>query len=172
MPRSTPNDRLVLARDTLILFKIFRIILIVLPWVLLFLTVKPLEANAPITNEITDSSDGVLISNSPIPTKQKVFNTTTGNCEQYRHLVEQYDWDTDLMLEIMRLESSCKSFAVGDTTPIRGVLAPSCGLLQIRTLKGRPDCETLKDPATNIEWGYKIYTTQGYNAWTVYRNMR
>lgn len=72
------------------------------------------------------------------------------------------------MMAIMQAESGCTPTAVGDNYPIAGLLAPSCGLLQIRTLEGRPDCESLKDPATNIEWAYKIYTGQSYNAWSVY----
>lgn len=90
-------------------------------------------------------------------------------CLVYRSLLDIYDWDVDLMTAIMKAESGCKPDVVGDNYPIAGVYAPSCGLLQIRTLAGRPSCEILKDPKTNIEWAYKIFKSQGYNAWTVYQ---
>lgn len=90
-------------------------------------------------------------------------------CENYRELVSQYDWNVSVMLQIMKAESSCNPSSVGDNYPIRGLLAPSCGLFQIRTLSSRPSCEALKDPATNIAWAYRIYQGQGYPAWTVCR---
>jgi len=71
------------------------------------------------------------------------------------------------MMNAMQLESTCNTNAVGDDRVIAGVYAPSCGLLQIRTLAGRPDCESLKDPATNIATAYQIWLSQGYMAWSV-----
>lgn len=99
-----------------------------------------------------------------------------GGCEQYRALISRYDWDVRLMMAIMEGEStthgakkvSCDKDAVGDNFVIAGVLAPSCGLFQVRTLSGRPPCEALKDPETNVAAAYRIYKSQGLNAWTVY----
>lgn len=88
-------------------------------------------------------------------------------CEKYRYLVEKYDWSVDTMMYAMEKESSCDTNAIGDDYVIAGLHAPSCGLLMIRTLSGRPDCETLKDPATNVQWAYNIWQSQGYRAWTV-----
>lgn len=99
-----------------------------------------------------------------------------GGCEQYRPLLSKYNWNVEVMLRVMDAESGCTSAAVGDRSisfwsvernRLEGV---SCGLVQVRVLAGRPDCETLKDPATNIDWAYKIYTGQGYNAWSVCTN--
>lgn len=68
-------------------------------------------------------------------------------------------------------ESGCNSDAVGDNYPINGLLAPSCGLYQIRTLQGRPTCEQLHDPAINIEWAYKISNGgSNWNPWSVFTN--
>lgn len=72
------------------------------------------------------------------------------------------------MMAIMEAESGCISGKIGDNYPINGLLAPSCGLLQVRTLEGRPSCDQLKDPHTNIEWAHKIYTGQGLRAWSVF----
>ena len=68
----------------------------------------------------------------------------------------------------MKGESGCNPAAVGDNYPIAGVLAPSCGLLQVRTIDpARGTCEQLKDPAYNIAAAYKIWQGQGYRSWTV-----
>jgi len=90
-------------------------------------------------------------------------------CEHYRALVSQYDWNVEVALQVMRYESGCNPNAVGDQRVIGGIYAPSCGLMQIRTLQGRPDCETLKDPATNLEWAYKLYQGSGWKPWSVCR---
>lgn len=94
-------------------------------------------------------------------------NVPYGGCETFRPLVEQYDWNVETMMYAMQKESSCNPHAVGDNYVIAGVYAPSCGLLQVRTLAGRPDCESLKDPATNIATAYAIWRSQGYMAWSV-----
>jgi len=91
----------------------------------------------------------------------------TASCEEFRPIFEKYPWDVEYMLYICKLESGGNVNAVGDLHPINGLLAPSCGLMQIRTLSGRPSCEELKDPEINIEWAWIIYQKQGYRAWSV-----
>lgn len=101
------------------------------------------------------------------PTQEKPKQT---GCEAHRSEIAKYDWNVNLMMAIMKAESGCRANAVGDNYPIRGLHAPSCGLMQIRSLSGRPSCEALKDPATNIAWAYRIYQGQGLKAWSVYTN--
>jgi hypothetical protein len=91
-------------------------------------------------------------------------------CADYRHLVDQYDWDKRIAAAVMKAESNCNTEAVGDTWVIGGIYAPSCGLMQIRTLSGRPDCETLKNASVNLEWAYKLYKANGWQPWSVYKN--
>jgi len=91
----------------------------------------------------------------------------SSGCESYRNLIAQYDWNVETMMRAMRLESGCNPNAVGDQYVIGGVYAPSCGLLQVRTLPGRPSCDQLKDPAFNIATAYNIWKGQGYRAWSV-----
>lgn len=94
-------------------------------------------------------------------------------CEPIFRLIEQKNWNVQIAKAIMQAESGCNTNAVGDTHPINGLLAYSCGVYQIRTLKGRPSCEQLKDPATNIEWAYKISNGgSNWRAWSVYTNGR
>jgi len=105
------------------------------------------------------------------PEVEVVKINTIPECNQYRNLVEKYDWDTELVMKIMELESSCNQNAVGDghLTFAKGTKGMSCGLMQVRVLEGRPDCETLKDPQTNLNWAYKIYSEKkSYTPWSVY----
>jgi hypothetical protein len=103
----------------------------------------------------------------PQPVAVAAPQPRAGGCEQYRVLLQQYaGWNVDTMLYAMQKESGCNPHAVGDNYPIAGVHAPSCGLLQVRTLAGRPSCEALKDPATNVAAAYSIWKEQGYRAWS------
>lgn len=90
-------------------------------------------------------------------------------CEHYVAEVTKYAWNASVMVRVMSAESGCNPQAVGDNYPIRGLHAPSCGLFQVRTLAGRPSCEELKNPITNIQWAWRIYQSQGYSAWSVCR---
>ncbi|MFE7720117.1 hypothetical protein ACFU44_13870 [Nocardia rhizosphaerihabitans] len=78
------------------------------------------------------------------------------------------------MLAIMQAESSCNPDAIGDATlTFQGegrTEGMSCGLLQIRVLRGRPSCDVLRDVTTNVDWAYRIYKSQGYQAWSTWSN--
>lgn len=106
---------------------------------------------------------------------QPVKPLATG-CEKWRPLVEKYGWDIRTAMAVMQAESRCDINAVGDTWEIGGITAPSCGLFQVRTLKGRPSCEELKDPGTNVEWAYRLYVASKdrgndpWYPWSVYNN--
>lgn len=90
-------------------------------------------------------------------------------CEHYVAEVQKYAWNVSVAVNVMRAESGCNPTAIGDNYPINGLHAASCGLYQVRTLTGRPDCETLKNPATNIQWAWRVYQSQGWSAWSVCR---
>ena len=84
-------------------------------------------------------------------------------------LVYDYDWDTRVAFGVCMGESGGNSQAIGDNYPINGLLAPSCGLMQIRTLSGRPTCEELLDPKTNMDWAYRISNNgASFTPWTAY----
>lgn len=118
--------------------------------------------------ETIEKIDKVVIE-APKPVSEAI-NSSGHSCEQYRHIFSKYDWNVNQMMAIAMAESSCNTNAKGDDRVIGGLHAPSCGLTQVRTLKGRPTCEALKDPATNIEWAYKIYKGQGLKAWSMFNN--
>ena len=77
----------------------------------------------------------------------------------------------NVVVAIAKAESNCDGTKVGDNYPINGLHAVSCGYLQIRTLKGRPNCEALKHLATNIAWAYRISNNgTNFKPWSVYLN--
>lgn len=92
-------------------------------------------------------------------------------CELYRNLIAKYDWNVPTMMAIMQAESSCRPNSTGDTTLAYQKddrsYGYSNGLLQVRILPGREHCDT-HDPAINIQCGYNVYRSQGYEAWSVY----
>lgn len=124
---------------------------------------KPTER--PVTQPEAKKEVEVLEPAQPGPAPQPQPHPV--GCENYRHLISQYSWNVNTAINICQAESGGNPRAQGDNYPIRGLLAPSCGLFQVRTLAGRPTCEELKDPATNIAWAYRIYLGQGYQAWSV-----
>lgn len=108
--------------------------------------------------------DKPKVEQKPAVTAQPLSNPV--GCEHYRAELAKYSWDVQTMMYAMQKESSCNPNAVGDNYAINGLHAVSCGLLQVRTLAGRPSCQELKDPVTNIAWSYKIWQSQGYRAWS------
>lgn len=106
----------------------------------------------------------------PVQTPPEPKPVRTTGCGAYAHLLAKYNWNQRVMAQVMQAESGCNPNAIGDTRTINGIYAPSCGLFQVRTLKGRPSCAELQDPATNIAWAYRIYQGQGMSAWSVCSN--
>lgn len=88
----------------------------------------------------------------------------TGNVEQWRSLVSQYNWNVDTVLAIMRCESGGNPNAVGD----RSTAYASYGLMQVRALPGRPSPEWLLVPENNIAYAYQLYASSGFRPWTCY----
>jgi hypothetical protein len=107
---------------------------------------------------------------APAPAVEPQPVTHPVGCEHYRQLLADHGLPVELFMRIAFAESGCNPYAIGDTWAINGLYAPSCGLFQIRTLEGRPSCEELHDPATNIAWAKRIYLSQGLSAWSVCTN--
>ena len=90
-------------------------------------------------------------------------------CANYAHIIAKYNWNQRIASAVMKAESGCNPNAIGDNRVIGGIYAPSCGLMQIRTLKSRPSCSQLQNPETNIAWAYKLYASSGWSPWSVCR---
>ena len=70
------------------------------------------------------------------------------------------------MLAIMAAESGCDPSAVNKANSDGST---DTGLMQINSIHGI-DPETLMNPTENIRAAYRIYQSQGINAWSVYSN--
>ncbi len=70
------------------------------------------------------------------------------------------------MVKIADCESNFNSTVINYSTTTKDY---SVGILQINLYgdlaKERPSEEELKDPVKNIEYGYNLWKSQGYNAW-------
>ena len=144
------------------------------------LTAEGVANAAPINNSTTEVPTETVqtvtevvqetVNVAPTPIPEPVVEperTHPQGCENYRQLVSQYEWNVDVALNVMRAESGCNPYAIGDNRVIGGIFAPSCGLFQIRTLQGRPSCEQLQNPTTNVEWAIKLYRASGWKPWSV-----
>lgn len=89
---------------------------------------------------------------------------------------EVFAEEAEIAIAIAKSESGLRADAVGDI-PIQfvhegKVMGHSCGLFQIRVLPGRPNCEELKDPDTNVKYAKKLQEKYGWFPWSNYKNDR
>lgn len=83
--------------------------------------------------------------------------TYSTDCESYRPLLEQYDWNVDHAMMTMRLESGCRASVVSPTN--------DHGLFQINGGLSRYG-SAVYDPATNIDIAYRdFYASRGWTPW-------
>jgi hypothetical protein len=91
----------------------------------------------------------------------------------YADLIKKYfpqdQWKN--AYKVMLGESGGRADAVGDNYPIKGLLAPSYGLFQIRALPGRPAPDQLTDAEFNIKYAADLYKAQGWRPWTAARKL-
>lgn len=117
-----------------------------------------------------DSNDSVLSADFSVPVKPMKQKNTSGNCEAYRPLIEQYDWDAKIMEQIMFHESACNPNAVNDNPKTKDL---SISLFQINlygeNARHRPSKEWLMVPENNVAYAYELFKSQGYKAWGVCR---
>ena len=97
---------------------------------------------------------------------------------QWKGLIEKYFLAEEVLnaLNVIKEESGGDPGAIGDAKPIRGLLAPSYGLFQIRALEGRWTKEgyhshqefidALIDPEQNIRITSNIVKRHGWKSWS------
>lgn len=132
-------------------------------WLLVAPLTQLAQAEAPAVDNGTHI-ESVLESTISIPSVRK--NRTT-DCESYRHLISQYDWDIDIAMAICSAESNGNETIVnwGDT---HNGCVGSAGLFQIACIH-RP-IEEMQNAHKNIEQAYKIYQQSGWLPWGAYTN--
>lgn len=96
-----------------------------------------------------------------------------GSAAQAMELIKKYfpesEWDN--AFRVMQGESGGNPNAKGDDFPIRGQTIPSYGYFQIRALPGRPSPNQLLNPEFNVQYAANLWKQQGWNPWTVARNL-
>lgn len=115
---------------------------------------------------VKENSAKVISSTTPlavVSTKITKTKKDKGDCTKYSFIFEKYDWPVDIAMQVCKYESQGNEKSIGD----RDTNYASCGLMQIRTLPGRPSCEELKDPETNIEFAYNLWSDNGWRPWSV-----
>jgi hypothetical protein len=155
----------------LIYKKIVLIILIILTCFFL-LPKKGISSADKIALPHLDSNASVVIYISEVP-KSRVSNKSMllGDCEKYRHIIEQYDWNVDTAMEICKHESEGREWVVNDNPATKDY---SVGLFQINLFganaKYRPSEATLKIPEENVAYAYELYKSSGFQSqWGVCR---
>lgn len=107
---------------------------------------------------------------TPEPAKTAQKTVSTGDCEQWRPLVSQYDWDVRTAMAVMQQESTmngipCNNMAINPTddhTSWAGCMG-SFGLFQINCSHG-----AVYDPAKNIAIAYSMWRQSGWSPWSAY----
>lgn len=129
-------------------------------------------ANSPqltpkIETAAKNSSPSKTVEVLPSPRPKLASSQNFGRCEEFRNLVEKYDWNANTMLAIARAESGCNPLA--DNTGLNRDGTNDKGLFQINSIHGFSDAERL-DPVRNTEIAYRIWKSQSYRAWSAFNN--
>jgi len=131
------------------------------------------EAEAPVF--VAQSTDSVLEpSVAPPKPLHKTQNATTlkRNCEEYRDIISQYEWDVETAMAVCSCESSGNANVVNDN-PKTGDM--SIGLMQINIIgslaKERPSKEWLLVPENNILYSFELYKVSGFNPWSCFHKL-
>lgn len=95
-------------------------------------------------------------------------------CEQFRPLIERYDWDIDVAMAVMKAESSCNPRAYNGTMNKDG--SNDAGLFQVNSIHDATSARF--NPTHNIALAHRIYKSRakwdssGWKAWSVFNNGR
>ena len=110
---------------------------------------------------------------TPQPTtpQEAPKQATGGDCEQE---IAKYNWDYNTAVSVAKAESGLRSDALNNN-PATGDYSVGC--FQINLFGGnaasRPSEQDLRNPAVNVEFAYKLYSSNGHSflgQWGVCRN--
>lgn len=86
-------------------------------------------------------------------------------CDSYRSLFSQYDWNVNTAIAICKAESGGRTNVVSATHDF--------GLMQISHVHKdmvNGQLTRLFDPSTNIRIAYSLYSANGWQPWSAYKN--
>lgn len=114
--------------------------------------------------------DNLECIDKPVQQKEpkRTVRTTSVNtvgCEQYRSIVNKYDWNSNVAMAVMKAESGCNPNAA-NYSDHHGQCVGSFGLMQLACFH----TENPKNPSENIRVAYQIYSRQGWQPWGAYTN--
>jgi hypothetical protein len=108
------------------------------------ISIKPVIKSSKVS---LASSTAIVASTVPTPLFAR-------GCSTYQSTFEQYSWNISVAMAICQAESSGNPYAVSATNDY--------GLMQIHD-------DEVFNPYQNIATAYSIYTRQGWDAWTTFR---
>jgi len=107
-----------------------------------------------------------------IKQETKTKYTSVLSRAEVRELVAKYDWDVEVMVDIIFCESSFRADVINDNPRTRDY---SVGLSQINlygvNAKHRPPVEELIDPVKNIAFAYELYSSGGFRHWSCHKKV-
>lgn len=114
------------------------------------------EKVAEVTQALTEQKAEV----EPAETTQVVSQQVPQGCAAYVPLLQQYDWNYQVMAAVMQAESQCNPNA---TSPPNYDGLRDYGLMQLHG-------QEIYDPSQNVAHAYAIWQRQGYHAWSTYNS--
>jgi Lysozyme like domain len=146
------------AQRLIAIFAVFGIVVAFAYWVYLYAS----EGEAPSFSDIFTGAKGGFTAVTGIG------KLSFGDLQSLASQAGFSDEDSVTMAAIALAESSGNPSAVGDLDITPG---GSVGLWQIN-LKAHPELDTaaLTDPATNAAAAYSVFQSQGFSAWSTYKN--
>ena len=136
----------------------------------------PLSVNKPVSdykNKNNIDQKKIELEKSEAQVNDKPALLVEEGCEQYRHLVERYQWDKAVAMAVMEAESTqngihCNPSAANMNDvhkDINGnvICIGSFGLFQISCHSGQ-----VYDPEKNVEIAWQKYQARGWQPWGAY----
>lgn len=154
--------------------KTFLIIENILVWSFL-VTGMDSTATWTIDNPIVETARADSVGTGEEPEDTSVLSDEDMDSNRIEALVRRtFPEDPDTAVAVAMAESGMNPETVGDRhlTFVRDgkTYGMSCGIMQIRNLPGRPDCESMKDPVKNVEYARSLYERSGWKPWGAYTN--
>ena len=121
----------------------------------------------------------VASTTSPVVAKKiKKSNIIQEDCLKYKELIASYDWPYEIAMKVCSGESGGNPGAINWADKHKNsrgeiICVSSRGLFQIACFypnKLGYEYDDLLIPSKNIEMAYKIWQTQGWCPWSVYKN--
>lgn len=124
-------------------------------------SLTPLEPAEPIVEAPSAPVEQPAVEQTVNQAQANVVLNPVG-CANYRHLVEQYDWDVSIAMAVMQAESGCNPGAFNPEW--HSNCQGSRGLFQIACVHR----DSTFDPAGNVAAAYRIYGSSGWKPWGAY----